>query len=60
MKWWDRYLRHLDQKLLWPTCKEMARDLDQARAAFTLHTKLDPAWREVTEEERTAIVNKLR
>ena len=34
--WWARQ-RAIDLEILWPICKENARDLDHAKAAFAMH-----------------------
>jgi len=41
--WWTRQ-RAIDLEILWPSCCEMAADLDHAKAAFALHAFNDPAW----------------
>lgn len=42
--WWWHRQRAIDLAILWPTCKERARDLDHAKAAFAVHAFRDPAW----------------
>ena len=41
--WWSRQ-RAADLQLLWPVCKQLAPDLDHAKAAFAFHAFNDPAW----------------
>ncbi|MDA8119177.1 MAG: hypothetical protein M0Z85_03815 [Gammaproteobacteria bacterium] len=41
--WWSRQ-RSIDMDILWPACKQQARDIDHARAAFAVHAFQDPAW----------------
>jgi hypothetical protein len=43
-RWWWRRQRAIDLQILWPICKEKARSLDHARAAFAVHAFTDPAW----------------
>ncbi len=42
--WYDARRREIDLEILWPICKEQARDLDHAKAAFAVHAFNDPAW----------------
>lgn len=44
--WWWARQRRIDLQILWPACKEIAEDLDGARAAFFYHAVNDPAWAE--------------
>jgi hypothetical protein len=48
MRWlmnlWRERQRSIDLQILWPVCKENARDLDHARAAFAYHAFHDSAW----------------
>lgn len=39
-----RRLRRLDIKVLWPTIRSRAPDLNTAKAAFAVHASRDPAW----------------
>jgi hypothetical protein len=41
---WYARLRRIDLVLLWPSCRDQARDLDHAKAAFAVHAFKDPAW----------------
>jgi hypothetical protein len=43
-RWWRARQRAIDLQILWPICKEKARSLDHARAAFAVHAFSDPAW----------------
>lgn len=36
--------RRVDMRVLWPTCKELAADMDEAKAAFAAHAFTDPCW----------------
>lgn len=42
--WWNARRRAIDLEILWPICKEKAKDLDHAKAAFAVHAFNDPAW----------------
>ena len=42
-KWYAR-CRAIDLEILWPTCCEMAEDLDHAKMAFAAHAYHDDAW----------------
>lgn len=48
MRWllnlWRERQRSIDLRILWPTCKEQASDLDHAKMAFAMHAFHDPAW----------------
>jgi hypothetical protein len=44
LSWWRARQRRVDLELLWPTCKQLAPDLDHARMAFAVHALQDPAW----------------
>jgi hypothetical protein len=44
MNWWRARQRQIDLEILWPTCKELAPDLDHAKAAFAVHAFNDTAW----------------
>lgn len=63
MKWlrkfWYARLRDLDLQLLWPSCKEQARDLDYAKAAFAAHAMNDRAWLILGEEEIARFIDEL-
>jgi hypothetical protein len=42
--WWRARQRSIDLQILWPACKDGARDLDHAKAAFAVHALHDEAW----------------
>jgi hypothetical protein len=46
-------------RVLWPACKEKARDLDHARAAFARHARNDPAWLFLGEENLMRFIDEL-
>ena len=48
---WHSIQRDIDRKALWPSCKEMAEDMHQARAAFALHAFHDRAWLALGHDE---------
>ena len=43
--------RQVDLQILWPACKENARDLEHARAAFAMHAFNDSAWTRLGGDE---------
>lgn len=47
--------RQFDLRILWPSLKRQAADLEHARHGFIVHMGLDPAWRALcadwTEEQ---------
>jgi hypothetical protein len=51
VRWWRKWQRNVDLEILWPVCKTKARNLEDAREAFLLHAKLDPAWQDMSEQE---------
>lgn len=63
MKWllglWYSRLRSIDIKILWPICKEKARDLDSAKAAFAVHAFNDVPWKFIGEAETYRIIDGL-
>jgi hypothetical protein len=60
-RWWNRHRRATDLEILWPECVNMTDgDMVAARAAFLFHTELDPAWSDLTLDERRRIVDRLR
>ncbi len=56
---WFRRLRSIDIKILWPTIKRMAKDLDTARIGFRLHIQSDYAWQVLTDQEIDQIISGL-
>ena len=48
---WHARQRAIDLQILWPSCKQVAHDLDHAKAAFAFHAFHDPAWLELGEDE---------
>jgi hypothetical protein len=59
-RWWYARLRRIDLDILWPSCKEQARDLDMARAAFACHAFNDEAWMFLGEDTVIEEIGKLR
>lgn len=60
MYWYDRWRRRVDIKELWPACKEHAKDIPHAKAAFFYHIIHDHAWtRHYTEYELWQFVEDL-
>lgn len=51
-RWWRRRLRNLDKKILWPSCRDQASTLQDARGAFYVHCMMDSAWtKDLTEDQ---------
>ena len=48
---WHARQRSIDLRILWPVCKENARDLDHAKAAFAYHAFHDRAWLSLGDDE---------
>lgn len=59
-RWWWSRQRAVDLQVLWPACKEMAPDLDHAKAAFMLHAINDPAWARHYGEDLWQVVDALQ
>jgi hypothetical protein len=51
LRWWHARQRAIDIEFLWPSCRDQARDLDHARAAFASHAFNDRAWLALGENE---------
>jgi hypothetical protein len=49
--WWHARQRAIDLRILWPVCKDAARDLDHAKMAFAVHAFNDEAWRWLGDDE---------
>lgn len=54
-----RHQRALDIQILWPSCRDISPDLEQARAAFGLHAYHDKAWLVLGEDEIKRIIYNL-
>ena len=54
--------RKFDMAVLWPSFKDMAHSLDEARVMLIVHARCDAAWndRYTTEEKLVAFVKTLR
>jgi hypothetical protein len=50
--WWWARQRAIDLATLWPQCKQLALNMDLARAAFAHHAFNDPAWIDFYGEDR--------
>jgi hypothetical protein len=58
--WWYARQRAFDLKFLWPSCVELAPDLDHAKAAFAAHAYHDPAWLSLGNEVLYDEINRLK
>ena len=47
---WHARQRAIDLSILWPSCRNLAPDLDHAKAVFAVHAYHDAAWRELGED----------
>lgn len=48
----NAYLREIDKTVLWPSiCMEAGTEA-RARNTFLTHTFIDPAWRDLTDQEK--------
>jgi hypothetical protein len=56
---WKARQREIDAQILWPSLREQASTLDQARAAFRVHMEMDPAYSDMTAEQRDRYVEEL-
>jgi hypothetical protein len=63
MRWllriWHRRQRSIDMQILWPSCRDLAPDLDHAKAAFAVHAYRDRAWLELGEDEIARVIDGL-
>jgi hypothetical protein len=57
--WWYWRLRRIDMKFLWPSCRRISPNIDQARAAFMVHAFNDPAWMWLGELKIIMFIDKL-
>lgn len=48
---WYMHQRAIDLNILWPACRDQARDLEAARRAFMIHALHDTAWMHLGREE---------
>lgn len=57
---WHARQRAIDLDILWPSCKNLAQDIDYAKAAFAVHAYNDPAWLELGEDGLYDFIDNLR
>jgi hypothetical protein len=61
MSLWHALNRRTDLSTLWPVCKQHAKSLDHAKAAFYLHASNDAAWTDhYSEQELIAYVDAMQ
>lgn len=60
LKYWHAHQRQLDVSILWPAIRNHVSSIELAREAFYMHTCLDPAWLDLSLEERVAIIEGLK
>jgi hypothetical protein len=56
---WRARQRKLDLQLLWPTCREQAKTLEEAKIAFGFHANHDPAWQELGSAQIARVIDEL-
>ena len=59
LNWWHARQRAIDLQILWPSCRDQARDLDHAKAAFAVHAFNDTAWTCLGEREVCRLIDEL-
>jgi len=60
IKWWRKWCRRTDLTVLWPTIKQEAVNMTEARIAFAWHCYHDKAWtRDYSDDEIFALVEGL-
>lgn len=60
MNWMNARRRAIDLDILWPICKERARDMDRAKAAFAVHAFNDEAWLSLGHEGIVSTIDGLK
>lgn len=54
-QWWNKRCRKIDIRVLWPSfqreSKKRGMSYEDAVLAFVIHTRIDPVWADVTEDE---------
>jgi hypothetical protein len=46
-------------EILWPSCKQSARDLDHAKSAFAMHAFNDEAYSDLSHDEIVRLIDEL-
>lgn len=59
LSFWYKRQRAIDLQILWPSCRDLAPDLDHAKAAFAVHAYHDRAWLTLGEAEIWRIIKVL-
>jgi hypothetical protein len=57
---WYWRSRRADLEILWPACREQAKDIYHARAAFAVHALHDRAWLVLGRRKVERIIDGLR
>jgi hypothetical protein len=58
-RWWNKRRRNIDVQTLWPQCLENAGSREVARRAFRLHMQLDPAYSDLSDDEKDMFLETL-
>lgn len=56
LKWWHSMQRDMDLKLLWPSFKKQAPNLETARTGFIVHMSMCSCYHGLSEEELAEFV----
>ncbi len=59
MNWWHKRQREIDLQILWPVCRDSAKDIDHAKAAFAFHAFNDKAWTCLGEQKICSLIDAL-
>jgi hypothetical protein len=59
IRYWNEYRRKIDIKILWPTCRSKAPNIQKAREIFRFHADYDLAWSDLSSQEKDDIINGL-
>jgi hypothetical protein len=56
---WYARLRKIDIKILWPTCREQASSIGEARTIFAIHAFHDKSWLILGDDEIIRQIDRL-
>ena len=57
--WWRARQRKFDMETLWPELAAQARDEQHAKSGFAMHIAFDPAWEDLSFDEKREFLMKL-
>ena len=58
-RWWNRRRREIDVQVLWPQCLRQAGSREVAKRAFRTHMELDPAYSDMSDDEKDMFLETL-